>query len=97
MPRSSRGTRPLPNWFLRRDAVIAFISSTGSRRCVTSRRAQTGSWRSVGTWWSAGRDHHRPTSIEVLTLEGERVKEIVAFALSELFPRFGLPPELSGR
>ena len=36
-----------------------------------------------------------PTSIEVLAFEGERVKEITAFASPELFPRFGLPTELA--
>ena len=44
---------------------------------------------------------HRPsqggwvaTSIEVLAFEGERVREITAFASPELFPLFGLPSEL---
>jgi len=34
-------------------------------------------------------------SIEVLALDGERVKEIVAFASPELFQHFGLPAELT--
>jgi hypothetical protein len=85
---------PFPNWFLGREAVIAFISSTGKpplRHIPTRANGQP----AVG-WYmsSAGRERYLPTSIEVLTLEGDRVKEIVAFALPELFPRFGLPPEL---
>ena len=33
------------------------------------------------------------TAIDVLTLEGSRIKEITAFVLPELFSHFGLPPE----
>jgi hypothetical protein len=33
--------------------------------------------------------------MEVLALEGERVKEITAFASPELYPFFGLPAELA--
>ena len=36
-----------------------------------------------------------PASIEVLALEGDRVKQITALAdVDALFPRFGLPAEL---
>jgi hypothetical protein len=44
--------------------------------------------------WSEDRERYLPASIEVLALEGERVREITAFASAELFPQFGLPPEL---
>ena len=33
-------------------------------------------------------------AIDVLTLEGALIKEITAFVSPELFPAFGLPPEL---
>jgi RNA polymerase sigma-70 factor (ECF subfamily) len=37
--------------------------------------------------WVAG-------AIDVLTLEGSRIKEITGFITPEVFPQFGLPPEL---
>jgi RNA polymerase sigma-70 factor, ECF subfamily len=37
----------------------------------------------------------KAAALEVLTLEGSRIKEITAFAMPELFPRFGLPLELA--
>ena len=36
-----------------------------------------------------------PAAIDVLTFEGELIKEITAFVTPELFPHFGLPPELA--
>ena len=38
---------------------------------------------------------HEAMAIDVLTLEGDRVKEITAFISPGLFPRFGLPSELA--
>ena len=37
---------------------------------------------------------YRASAIDVLTFEGERIKEITAFVLPGLFARFGLPPVL---
>jgi RNA polymerase sigma-70 factor (ECF subfamily) len=85
---------PFPNWFEGRDEVIAFISSTGTPRLrhITTRA----SGQPAVAWyiWSPSRELFAPTSIEVLTLAGDRVEEITAFASPELFPHFGLPTEL---
>ena len=35
-----------------------------------------------------------PAAIDVLTFEGELIKQVTAFVTPELFPHFGLPPEL---
>jgi RNA polymerase sigma-70 factor, ECF subfamily len=85
---------PFPNWFRGRETVIAFIASTGRpklRHVVTRANGQP----AVAWYVRRGRAQpYAPTAIEVLTLDGPRVKDIVAFASPELFPRFGLPPEL---
>ena len=44
--------------------------------------------------WDGRRRLYVPTALEVLTLEGEQVKDIVAFVFPPLFARFGLPSEL---
>jgi RNA polymerase sigma-70 factor (ECF subfamily) len=86
---------PFPNWFSGRGVVVEFIVATGRprlRHVVTQANGQPAiGWYS----WRPAEDVFLPSSIEVLTLEGERVKEIVAFASPELFPRFGLPVRLS--
>ena len=85
---------PFPHWFSGRDTVIAFMVATGKpplRHVVT----RAGGQLAVG-WYirSAPRNAYLPASIEVLALEGERVREVVAFASPSLFPYFGLPAEL---
>jgi RNA polymerase sigma-70 factor, ECF subfamily len=85
---------PLPNWFQGRDAVIAFVAGTGKPRLRYVQRRASGQ-PAVGWYiWDADRKTYVPAALEVLTLEGAQVKEIVAFASPELFPRFGLPAEL---
>jgi RNA polymerase sigma-70 factor (ECF subfamily) len=37
----------------------------------------------------------KAAALDVLTLEGSRIKEITGFVMPEIFPRFGLPPELA--
>ena len=85
---------PFPGWFRGRDAVVAFITGTGTpvlRHLVTRANGQP-----AIAWylWDAQRERHLAVSLEVLALEGARVREITAFVLPELFPQFGLPAEL---
>jgi RNA polymerase sigma-70 factor, ECF subfamily len=86
---------PFPGWFRGRDAVIAFITGTGTpalRHLITRANGQP-----AIAWylWDAQQERHVAVSLEVLALEGARVREITAFVLPELFPHFGLPAELN--
>jgi RNA polymerase sigma-70 factor, ECF subfamily len=87
-------TPPHPNWFRGRDAVIAFITSVPDlpRRCV---RTTANGQPAVG-WYilNPARDRFLPASLEVLALEGDRVRDITAFLGREIFDTFGLPREL---
>ena len=38
---------------------------------------------------------YTPAAIDVITFEGALIKEITAFITAQIFPRFGLPPELA--
>ena len=86
---------PFPNWFAGRDVVVTFIVGTGKHRLrhvVTSANGQPAiAWY----MWSAATGAYVPTSIEVLTLDGTQVKQIVAFASPDLFARFGLPAQVA--
>lgn len=84
---------PHPHWFSGRETVVAFISqyTPTLRHVVTSAGGQP-----AIAWYilDEASGDYLPAAIEVLTLERERVKGIVAFADLELFPRFGLPASL---
>jgi RNA polymerase sigma-70 factor (TIGR02960 family) len=85
---------PHPHWWSGRDAVVGFLSGTGKvdlRHIPTRANGQP----AIGWYiWNAERDAYIPASLEVLTVEGARVREITAFVFADLFPRFGLPVEL---
>jgi RNA polymerase sigma-70 factor, ECF subfamily len=86
---------PFPHWWSGRESVMDFIVSTGKpslRHVVTRAGGQPAvAWYIRGS----GQPTFLPASIEVLALEGERVREITAFADPRLFPSFGLPAELA--
>jgi RNA polymerase sigma-70 factor, ECF subfamily len=85
---------PYPLWFAGREKVVAFISGTGKLR-LRSIPVRASGQPAIGWYlWDSSRESYVPASIEVLAVEGERVKEVTAFASPELFPRFGLPTEL---
>jgi RNA polymerase sigma-70 factor, ECF subfamily len=42
----------------------------------------------------AGTGRYKAAALDVLTLEGSRIKEITAFVTPEIFPRFDLPTEM---
>jgi RNA polymerase sigma-70 factor (ECF subfamily) len=44
--------------------------------------------------WDAESGVFKPGALEVLDLEGERIKQITAFVMPELYPSFGLPRTL---
>jgi RNA polymerase sigma-70 factor, ECF subfamily len=87
---------PFPCWFTGRADVVAFIAQFKPvlRHVMTSAGGQPGvAWYIL----DEQRGAYLPAAIEVLTLEGDRVKEVTAFADSEtLYPRFGLPAALWG-
>jgi RNA polymerase sigma-70 factor (ECF subfamily) len=86
---------PFPCWFAGRENVVAFVSRFRPKlRYVLTRACG----QPAIAWYilDAERRTHLPASIEVLSLEGDRVREITAFAAAaELFPRFGLPAEIA--
>jgi RNA polymerase sigma-70 factor (ECF subfamily) len=85
---------PHPNWWRGRDAIVAFIRSTGTpdlRHVATRANGQA----AIGWYlWDPEAEVYAPASLEVLAVEGTRVKEITAFVFLDLFPRFGLPERL---
>ena len=85
---------PFPHWWSGRESVIDFIVSTG-RPPLRHVRTRASGQPAVGWYMRRAGGVYLPTSIEVLALEGERVKEIIAFASPALFSHFGLSTSLS--
>jgi RNA polymerase sigma-70 factor (ECF subfamily) len=73
-------------------SVIEFMVSTGKPRLRHVLTRASG--QPAVAWYMRRAGVYRPSSIEVLALEGDRVREITAFASTDLFPRFGLPADL---
>jgi RNA polymerase sigma-70 factor (ECF subfamily) len=89
---------PVPTWFSGRDAVAAFLAAWPLAHAHT--------WRMVPVRASGqiafGAYSRNPEGagysahvIEVITLRGDRISEIVAFMSPERFPAFGLPLEIT--
>ena len=89
---------PWAHWW-RGGGAIAGFAETAAELCgetrwiTTSANAQI-AIASYGLDETTGR--HTPTAIDVYTVEDGAIKEITAFVMPELFPRFGLPAELAG-
>jgi RNA polymerase sigma-70 factor (ECF subfamily) len=85
---------PHPNWFSGRDDIVAFVAGAGTgplRHIVTSANGQPAiAWYILDP--VAG--SYQAASLEVLGLEGDRIRHITAFADAGFFPAFGLPPAL---
>jgi RNA polymerase sigma-70 factor (ECF subfamily) len=88
---------PWAAWWRGRETVAAFAKDA-VEVCAESRAIPTRANAQVALAYyqlDADSGRFKATAIDVLTLEGSRIKEITAFLLPEIFPRFGLPPELA--
>uniref|UniRef100_UPI003F4975B4 sigma-70 family RNA polymerase sigma factor n=1 Tax=Streptosporangium sp. CA-256172 TaxID=3240076 RepID=UPI003F4975B4 len=85
---------PQPEWFQGRAAIRAFLLNgplTGRWRMLPTR---ANGQLAFGTYmWDADRAAYTSAGLDVLTLRGTRITEVVSFLTADL-PRFGLPSEL---
>ena len=86
---------PHPRWFRGAAEVVAFVTEAGKlplRHIPLRANGQP-----AIAWYLRwpGQTAYTPASLEVLAVEGDRVREITAFVSSGLFERFGLPTELA--
>ena len=89
IPRGSADAMPS-----RRSSPDGRSRTRAAGACCRSGRA--GRSRSAPTCARSDRDVYAAHVIEVLTLRGDRIAEIVAFMSPDAFPAFGLPMELDG-
>lgn len=86
---------PLPEWYQGRDAIRRFLLDGPLkdrwRFLATGANGQI----AFGTYmWDDERAVYVPGGLDLLTLRGARIVEVVAFLRAD-FPTYGLPPQLS--
>jgi RNA polymerase sigma-70 factor (ECF subfamily) len=89
---------PMATWFQGREDVSTFLAAwplahPRSWRLVPVRASGQLAFGEYG--WSAERGVYIPHAIEVLSLRGNRISELVAFLDTTSFAAFGLPAELA--
>jgi RNA polymerase sigma-70 factor (ECF subfamily) len=82
---------PYPRWWRGRDVIAAFAWDPVHRYLPARANGQAAN---AAYRWSSERGLYEPEALEVLTLEGDRIKEMTAFMAPELFARFGPPDAL---
>ena len=88
---------PMPGWYGGREAVAAFLRSrpmAGNRRWRLVPAGANGQLAFGHYMWDAERGSFLPHGINVLTLRGERIREITAVLTKEAFAHFDLPAEI---
>jgi RNA polymerase sigma-70 factor (ECF subfamily) len=85
---------PYPMWWRGRDVIAAFGADAAHRYVATRANGQAAN---AAYRWDPAKERYVAEALEVLTLEGPRVKDMTAFMNPEVFPRFGLPAELPRR
>jgi RNA polymerase sigma-70 factor (ECF subfamily) len=81
---------PYPAWWRGRDVIAGFATDSVHRYLPAHANGQPAN---AAYRWDSERSSYVAKALEVLTLGG-LVKEMTAFMLPHLFPRFGLPNEI---
>jgi RNA polymerase sigma-70 factor, ECF subfamily len=82
---------PYATWWRGRDVIAAFAAEPVHRYLPVQANAQPAN---AAYRWDPEMGRYVAEALEVLTLEGTRVKEMVAFMTPDVFARFGLPATL---
>jgi RNA polymerase sigma-70 factor, ECF subfamily len=85
------GMPPYLAWWQGRHVIAAFGAEPVHRYLPAHANGQAAN---AAYRWDPDRQTFVAEALEVLTLDGSLVKEMTAFMMPELFPRFGLPDEI---
>jgi RNA polymerase sigma-70 factor, ECF subfamily len=83
---------PYASWWRGRDVIAAFAAEPVHRYLPVRANGQLAN---AAYRWEPEQGRYIAEALEVLTLEGSRVKEMTAFMTPAVFPRFGLPSALT--
>lgn len=86
---------PYPIWYRGHDAIAAFLPKGPLRDRWRLLPARASGQLAFATYhWVAEEGTYTATALDVLTLEGARIKEITAFLTPEVLRGFNLPERL---
>lgn len=88
---------PVPTWFIGRDAIARFLRArplSGDDRWRLVPTRANGQLAFAHYQWQADRERFIAHAIQVLTLDGTRIRDITVFLTPEVFGRFDLPDEI---
>jgi RNA polymerase sigma-70 factor, ECF subfamily len=83
---------PYASWWRGREVIAAFAAEPVHRYLPVRANGQLAN---AAYRWDPEKRRYTAEALEVLTLEGSRVKEMTAFMTPAVFPRFGLPTALT--
>jgi RNA polymerase sigma-70 factor, ECF subfamily len=88
---------PFREWYRGRDAIAdSWLMPGGPPPRLRYVPASANGQLALGTYaFDAERNRYLPIALDVLTLRGTRIADVIAFRMPEVFPRFGLPDELA--
>jgi RNA polymerase sigma-70 factor (ECF subfamily) len=88
---------PYAEWYRGRDAVAdSWLMPGGPPPRLRYVPTRANGQPALGTYrLDPTRNRFLAVALDVLTLRGARIADVTAFRTPELFPRFGLPPELA--
>jgi RNA polymerase sigma-70 factor, ECF subfamily len=82
---------PYPTWWRGRDVIASFGAEPVHRYLPAHANGQAAN---AAYRWDPMKECYMGEALEVLTLAGDKVKEMTAFMTPEIFERFGLPNHL---
>jgi RNA polymerase sigma-70 factor, ECF subfamily len=91
---------PWPRWYSGRDAIATFLRSWPlalRKRWQLRLTGANGQPAVAGYLWDEQTTAFRAETIIVLAFQAARIQEITAFRSPQLFPRFGLPEQLTNQ
>jgi RNA polymerase sigma-70 factor (ECF subfamily) len=83
---------PLPDWYLGRDAIRAFLLDGPLQEEWRFLPARANGQLAFGTYLLQG-DRYVPGGLDVVVLRGSAIVEVVSYLEAD-FPAFGLPADL---
>ena len=88
---------PYAEWYRGRDGVTdSWLMPGGPPPRLRYVRTRANGQLALGTYaLDAARNRFVPIALDVLTLRGTQIADLIAFRTPEIFPRFGLPEELA--
>ena len=88
---------PWASWWHGRETIASFAKAA-HEYCAEARPVPARANGQVAVAYyhlDADTGRYTPAAIDVITFEGALIKDITGFITPQLFPRFGLPPELA--